>query len=272
MYTRSVLLIGLVSIASFLTGCSAPGSRFPFFGGSGHRQLDETKALSAAVHEPAALPRELDKHVSPPFIVEPGDVLLVQPGDLDSTVRLPGDQAVLPDGTIQLGRYGRLQVAGHNLEEIEALVRALIQTQTKDAGPVTVRVVTRQSKVYYVLGEVNAPGAFTFNGRETALDAILAAGGLTDRASHERITLSRPTPPHSCRLVLPICYREIVQLGDTATNYQIQAGDRIFVPSKTVKEEMCPDKTACPTCLGEQTLCTQPGCSGELPRRGSEGN
>jgi polysaccharide biosynthesis/export protein len=260
MYSRSIAFLGLAAVLAVTAGCSSPGNRLPFFGSGGHRQLDDAKAISATVTDPLALPRELDKHVSPAFIVEPGDVLLVQPTELDSPVRLPGDQAVLPDGTIQLGKYGRVPVAGKTLEEIEALIKVVIQTQTKDAGPVTVRVVTRQSKVYYVLGEVNAPGAFTFNGRETALDAILAAGGLTDRASRAHITLSRPTEPHACRIVLPICYSEIVQLGDTATNYQIQAGDRIYVPTKTIKEEICPQNVACPTCSGPQTSCYQTGC------------
>ncbi len=255
---RAALLILLL-----LAGCtSTPGSRFSSIN-SRYRQHDAARDLSAAVTEPVALPRELDKHVAPPFVVEPGDVLLVQPADLDSPVRLPGDQAVLPDGTIQLGRYGRLLVAGKTLEEIEALVKALLQSQVKDPGPITVRLLTRQSKVFYVLGEVNAPGAFTFNGRETVLDAILAAGGLTDRASHHHITLSRPTPPHSCRVVLPICYSEIVQLGDTSTNYQIEAGDRIFVPTKTVKEELFPEKHLCPPCGGPQTPCYRTGCAAE---------
>ena len=40
----------------------------------------------------------------------------------------------------------------------------------------------------------------------------------------------RPTPPRSCRVVLPICYRQITQLGDTSTNYQIKPGDRIYFP------------------------------------------
>src|SRR5262249_18644301 len=101
-----------------------------------------------------------------------------------------------------------------------------------DAGPITARVVSRQSKVYYVLGEVNAPGAYQLAGRETVLDAIIAAGGVNTKADLRRITLSRPTPPDGCRVVLPICYEEIVQLGDTSTNYQIAAGDRIFVPTK----------------------------------------
>src|SRR5262249_18970851 len=161
----------------------------------------------------------------------PGDVLLVQPVDLDSPARIPGDQPVLPDGTINLGRYGRVLVAGRTVDEIETLVRGVVETQTKNAGAISVRVVTRVSKAFYVLGEVNAPGSFTLNGRETVLDGIVAAGGLTDRASRRNIILSRPTAPDSCRLVLPVCYSEIVQVGDTSTNYQLTPGDRIYVPS-----------------------------------------
>src|SRR5947209_1757800 len=68
---------------------------------------------------PPAVARELDKHVAEPYVVEPGDVLLVQPASLESPLRLPGDQVVLPDGTIQLGRFGRLGVAGKTIEQIE---------------------------------------------------------------------------------------------------------------------------------------------------------
>jgi polysaccharide biosynthesis/export protein len=263
MRTRLFCLLCLTVPLSFVAGCSTPGGPFGALSG-GHRAIDAMKELRAEATEPLDLPRELNKHVSPPFIVEPGDVLLVQPADFDAPVRLPGDQAILPDGTIQLGRYGRLIVAGKTLEEIEVLVRAQIQTQVKDAGPVTARVVTRQSKVFYVLGEVNAPGAFTFNGRETVLDAILAAGGLTDRASREMVTLSRPTPPNSCREVLPICYNEIVQLGDTSTNYQIRAGDRIYVPTKTLHEQLCPPKNSCPPCGKPQTSCYLTGAASEI--------
>jgi protein involved in polysaccharide export with SLBB domain len=76
------------------------------------------------------------------------------------------------------------------------------------------------------------------NGRETVLDGILIAGGLNDRASRRDIIVSRPTRPGDCRVVLPVCYREIVQLGDTTTNYQLLPGDRIFVPSKSSWEDL----------------------------------
>ncbi|HEX6983757.1 MAG TPA: hypothetical protein VF170_00200, partial [Planctomycetaceae bacterium] len=34
-----------------------------------------------------------------------------------------------------------------------------------------------------------------------------------------------------CRTVLPVCWDNIVQLGDTTTNYQLMPGDRVFVPA-----------------------------------------
>ncbi len=260
MRHRRCLVAALVLGVSAFAGCSTMGlGRLTGYSGA-HKQTDTAKALRSQATEPQALPRELDKHVSPPMSVEPGDVVLVLPTDVDSPVRLPGDQPILPDGTITLGRYGRLVVAGKTLDEIEAAVRAQIEAKTKENVAVSARLVSRQSKVYYVLGEVNAPGSFTLNGRETVLDAIVAAGGLTDRASRPNITLSRPTAPDSCRIVLPICYNDIVQIGDTSTNYQIAAGDRIFVPSKGFQEDFCRKETTCAPCGRPQTSCVGGAC------------
>jgi protein involved in polysaccharide export with SLBB domain len=267
-----------LSVVAAVCGCSTGpgGSRFTLFP-EGHRLLEATKEVRTAYAGPQPFPRELDKHVAPLYTVEPGDVLIVQPVNLDSPARFPGDQPVFPDGTINLGQYGLLVVAGKTVPEIEAEVRARIEVMTKtesppkssadgdrpasrDVGPITVRVVTRQSKVYYVLGEVNAPGFFALKGNETVLDGILTAGGLTERGSRKNIILSRPTPPDGCRVVLPICYLDIVQLGDTGTNYQLAAGDRIYVPTRGPGEPCGDDKhkktKECPLCGGPQVPCT----------------
>ncbi|HEV3085296.1 MAG TPA: SLBB domain-containing protein [Gemmataceae bacterium] len=249
-------------------GCSAVTGR-PL-GSQPPRYPMLASAKSAVQGTGLALPRELDLQVLPPYVVEPGDVLLVVAVDLDSPVRMPGDQPVLPDGTINLGRYGRIVVAGRTVNEIEAVVHAAVQAQAggKDIGAISVRLMTRVSKVYYVLGEVNAPGAFPLTGRETVLDGILAAGGLTDRASHSHIILSRPSPPDHCRIVLSICYGEIVQLGDTTTNYQLAPGDRIFVASKSTCEQLFPWSRAKSSCTGRQVPCSlaedMPGCAGPI--------
>jgi protein involved in polysaccharide export with SLBB domain len=257
---RQQLFAALAVFLCALAGCSTTSLGRITGYSSAHKLSETARALRSQATEPAALPRELDKRPAPPMPVEPGDVVLVLPTDLDSTVRLPGDQPVLPDGTITLGHYGRVVVAGKTLDEIEALVHHQIEAKTKENVGVSARLVSRQSKVYYVLGEVNAPGAFAFNGRETVLDAIVAAGGLTDRASRQSITMSRPTAPDSCRIVLPICYNEIVQIGDTSTNYQIAAGDRIYVPAKTLQEDFCRKKQTCPPCDRPQSACFGGGC------------
>ena len=263
-YRAAGSLVTLALLACLPAGCSSgPGGPFSGFTPA-HPLLDTADAFRKAAPVPAAVPRELDKRPQPPYTVEPGDVLLIQPADIDSPIRLPGDQPIMPDGTIQLGKYGKLQVAGKTVEEIETAVKGLVEAQAKDVGPITVRVVTRVSKVYYVLGEVNSPGAYQLSGRETVLDAILAAGGLTDRAAREKIILDRPTAPDSCRVVLPVCYREIVQLGDTSTNYQVTAGDRVYVPSRGFWDDVHRKKKDCP-CDRPQTACAIPAAAAGCP-------
>lgn len=244
-------------------GCATPGGFFSPTNRA-NQLLDSAEQIRKAASVPVPVPRELDKTVIAAYVVEPGDALLIQPADPDSNIHIPADQPILPDGTINLGHYGRLVVAGRSVDQIESMIRAAIAVQVKNAGPIVVRLATRQSKVYYVLGAVNSPGAFPLAGRETVLDAILAAGGLTDHASRERIILSRPTPPDSCRIVLPVCYRQIVQLGDTSTNYQVLPGDRIYVPGRSFCEGFGHRKKSGP-CNGPQCGCSDAEAVGMVP-------
>ncbi len=85
----------------------------------------------------------LSKH-----IVEPGDTLLVQPVELDAPIRLPPDQLVQPDGTIDLGQYGRPLVAGKNLSEVESIVRDRIKAKEKNAVPISVRLLRDRGKCF----------------------------------------------------------------------------------------------------------------------------
>jgi protein involved in polysaccharide export with SLBB domain len=267
---RSAVRLLAVVCAVLAGGCSSLADPFGLNTG-GHDLIKSAKEARAAAPVAAPLPRELDKRLLPPYVVEPGDILLVQPSSFTSKVRLPGDQPVLPDGTINLGAYGRLVVAGKTVDQIETDVKAFIDAQEKSNETFSVRVVSRVSKVFYVLGEVNAPGSYPLAGRETVLDAILTAGGVTSRAAVHKVTLSRPTHPDGCRVVLPVCYREIVQLGDTSTNYQILPGDRIFIPSRTFFEELFHKDKDCPPCGGPQTPCglglyAPPPCDTYTPR------
>ena len=265
---RTPALVALLA-ATLSGGCNTIASTLGFTPPV-HKLTARAAEFRDRAVTPAAMPKELDKAPLPAFVVEPGDTLSVEPVELDSPVRLPGSQPVLPDGTIDLGKYGRPAVGGKTVAQIETEVRQRVadQTPAKDrpAALVTVRLVGRESKVYYVLGEVNAPRAYPLAGRETVLDGLLAAGGLTRQADEKKVIVSRPTRPEGCRVVLPVCYDQIVQLGDTATNYQLQPGDRIYVPSQSpiddfIKKCRSRGQPECGPCLGPQAPCVGGGCA-----------
>lgn len=245
-----------VAVALGQSGCSLLGIQPPRY-----KLSEEAKAFRNSAYPPAG-PRELAKQPLAPYVVEPGDSLLVQVTDLDSPIRLPGDQPILPDGTIELGKFGRPVVAGKTVPEVEQEVQRLVNAGLKEPVGVTVRLIGRQSKVFYVIGEVNAPGAYPLSGRETVLDGLMVAGGLTRGANDKQIILSRPTQPDGCRIVLPVCYNPIVQLGDTQTNYQLQPGDRIYVPSAGLLEGLIPSrKQECGACAKGHVPCATGACS-----------
>lgn len=188
---------------------------------------------------PAAEPREPAKVWLDRYVVEPGDSLLIVPTELDSKIRISADQTVLPDGNIDLGKYGMMQAAGKTVMEIERDVMAAVTKKEKEKdkddmviGFIDVRLVNRQSKAFYVIGEVTTPGRYVLTGNECVLDAILLAGGLSDRASWLNILLVRPCGDGPGQ-VLKVNYGDIVRVGAGATNYQLQPGDRVYVSTRS---------------------------------------
>ncbi len=230
--TRGLRLLGCAVLLGAACGCGTVAQgvsplpdRYPIGDG----------ARAARLCLPQPLPHELNKRVLSEYRVEPGDGLLVMPVDLESKVRMPADQTILADGTIDLGKYGRLNVAGRTLPEIEEMVKSAVRAveKTDDFGFIDVRLVNRFSKAFYVLGEVTTPGKFPLVGNETVLDAIVAAGGMTDRSSWRDVILVRPTGDGT-GMVLKVDYGAIVRRGQTATNYQVCPGDRIYVGSRNL--------------------------------------
>ena len=206
------------------------------------------------------LPRELEKTTMPDYVVQAPDLLIVEVLEALPGRPIGGERLVRPDGTITLGFYGDIYVAGLTLKEIkEKVVIHLRQyvsdeslglyavtnrdgkvndgtkSEIKEIAPansdrVFVDVASYNSQVYYVLGDVNAPGKFPHTGNETVLDAIQNAGQLDPNAAVNNIRVVRPAPPGACcAQTLPVNLAAIMQAGDTTTNYQIMPGDRIFV-------------------------------------------
>ena len=143
-----------------------------------------------------------------------------------------GEHLVSPDGTVNLGTYGQVYVAGMPLEEAKAAIEEQLSKKL-DNPQVSVSVFAYNSKVYYVItqgaGSGDQVSRLPITGNETVLDAIAQIGALS-RLSSKNIWIARPAPGGSgCDVTLPVDWDDIAAGAATATNYQILPGDRIFI-------------------------------------------
>ena len=70
-------------------------------------------------------------------------------------------------------------------------------------------------------------------GNDTVLDAVSQINGLS-QVSSKKMWIARPAPHHSDSQILPIDWDGISQGAQTATNYQLLPGDRLYVVTNGV--------------------------------------
>ncbi len=145
---------------------------------------------------------------------------------------ISGEHLVGPDGTVNLGVYGRVQVTGLTIDEARARINEQLSIYLQ-APNATVDVFSYNSKNYYIVLQGAGMGdrvmQFPVTGNETVLDALSNVEGLSGTSSEE-IWISRPGHNgFDGPQVLPVNWGAITQLADTTSNYQIMPGDRVFV-------------------------------------------
>jgi polysaccharide export outer membrane protein len=182
------------------------------------------------------VPTELKKVTLPPYVIEPPDILIVEAVKALPDQDIRGQHAVRPDGTIGLGIYGSIYVAGKTLDQArEAIYQHLKPRLSKlQVEDVYVDVLAYNSKVYYVITDGGGFGEQVYRipvtGSETVLDALGQVNGLPPVASKHHIWVARRgQSDHDMHQVLQVDWIGITQHGDTSTNYQVMPGDRIYV-------------------------------------------
>ena len=148
---------------------------------------------------------------------------------------IKGEHLVRPDGTISLGMYGSVFVAGMTLGQVKRVVENHLSAYLV-SPQVSVDVFAYNSRKIYIIADGAGYGqqviALPATGNETVLDAISRVQGLPPVASLKKIWVSRPSPAgHPCSTVLPVDWKAITQAGNTTTNYQLLPGDRIYISS-----------------------------------------
>ncbi len=154
--------------------------------------------------------------------------------------QIRGEHLVRPDGTVGLGIYGSVSVAGMTLDQARAEIEAHLSRFLQNPE-VSVDVFAYNSKVYYIIFDGAGYGEQVYRlpitGNETVLDAVAQLNGIPAQASKYHITLVRPRLDEhgeDCDQVLPVCWEKVARCGRAGTNYQIYPGDRVFVQADTL--------------------------------------
>lgn len=152
--------------------------------------------------------------------------------------QIRGEHLVCPDGTVNLGIYGSVYVAGKTLAEAKTAIEQELSKKLYKPE-VSVDVFAYNSKVYYIVTDGAGYGEQVIRipttGNETVLDAISQVNGLPAVASKTGVWVARPTPAGACPFdKLPVDWNGITRSGLTATNYQVMPGDRIYVMAQPI--------------------------------------
>ncbi len=164
------------------------------------------------------------------YVLQPPDQIVVQ------CARVPeinGQvQQIRPDGKVSFEAIGEIEAAGKTPAEVADVLKqkaAQLYTLPGDS-PINVRITAYMSKVYYILGQVSAPGPQVYTGRDTVLSA-LALAQPNPMAWEERVQVIRPSADENVRpKIFEVNFDRMIAHGDTTKNVLLQEGDIIYVP------------------------------------------
>jgi polysaccharide biosynthesis/export protein len=142
-----------------------------------------------------------------------------------------GQHIVKADGTVGLGIYGSVYVAGMTMIQARTAVERHL-TQFLYKPEISLDVYAFNSKYYYVITDFAGAGEqvvrLPITGNETVLDAVANIGGLS-AVSSKKIWIARPAPAGCADQILPVDWKGVTRRGHTGSNYQILPGDRVYV-------------------------------------------
>jgi polysaccharide export outer membrane protein len=106
---------------------------------------------------------------------------------------------IRPDGKISLPLLGELEAAGKTSGQLQAEIATQLKQFVVDPH-VNVIVKEVNSPVISVLGQVRKPDRYHIRQRVTALEAIAMAGGFTEFAKRDKVTIIRNSGAEKIRI------------------------------------------------------------------------
>ena len=158
------------------------------------------------------------------YLIGPGDVLEImvwKEPDISRTVR------VRPDGKISLPLADDIQASESTLLEVKQRITEALSAYV-DHPSVYVMLEENNSKRFYIVGKVNAPGQYVLEKDTTVLQAIAMAKGLGEWANKDDIIILRRGLQGQFRIEFD--YDRVLSGKDIKQNIFLNPDDLIIVP------------------------------------------
>ena len=162
----------------------------------------------------------IDLPAGPDYMVGPGDGLAI---DLWGGVSQRISRTVDRQGRISLPESGPVLVSGHTLAEVQQTVQKVLRANYRDVSA-DVSLSRLRSVRVYVVGDVAQPGAYDISSLSTPLNALFAAGGISDRGSLRTIKHYRGN-----KLVEEVDAYDLLLHGVRGEMAHFESGDTLLV-------------------------------------------
>jgi protein involved in polysaccharide export with SLBB domain len=171
----------------------------------------------------------LDGPVDAGYRLGPGDELvLILTGDVELSHTLE----VTRNGFVVIPQVGQFSVANLTVGQLEDVlysrlgrVYSGVQRGLGATTKFSITVSRLRSNQVFVVGDVVTPGAYRISSAGTAMTALYAAGGPTERGSLRKIEVRR-----AGKVVATMDAYDYLLRGDASQDVRLQQGDVLFVP------------------------------------------
>ena len=160
------------------------------------------------------------------FVIGPEDVLGIL---VWRDQEVSGDVTVRPDGMIALPLIREVKAAGLTPNELADRIQLAMREFITDAS-VTVVVRQMNSRKVFITGEVARPGAYPLASSMTVMQLIAIAGGLTEFADANSISIMRVEAGRTRTFAFD--YKNVARGKNPEQNIVLKPGDTVVVPEK----------------------------------------
>lgn len=157
------------------------------------------------------------------------------------------ERRVSDSGSISLPLLGDLPVAGMTASQVNQKIESVLTAKYVNRANVTVAIKEYANNPVSVVGAVQKPGPLNISGNWYLLQAISAAGGLTQQAGRKIYVLRRSQNGLSDKLEIRV--EDLFQTASTAWNIPIFPSDVVNIPARTPVKIFCLGEVKSPGAL-----------------------